>query len=226
MADRRKFIKGTVAVATVAITGCTGTEEETPLTLEETPLTVSHTWGPESHRNHRWEDNQLIMMAGDENADEDDFEGSMVDGHLVLSTENPIDMSHVNEIKFRFRHTSIGGNQDISFLAVSRDREAVRVKPVRHHAGKSPQTVEEEDVELASNINESFYTQDRDMTERTNGTMEVGDISGERFLGVGVNIGSRNREEMTLEIFELYGIDDTGERIFELDFSNENISPV
>jgi len=224
MANRRQFITGIATVSTVGIAGCAGTEKEAEFE-EEIPFTVIGTYGPETQRNHQWEDEKLIFEAGDSNAEEDYFQGSAVNAELVLSTESPIDMSSVAEIIFSFRQTSIKGSQDTSFFTVSSERGDVYYDSVKHYVGESDEESEEDILDASSNIEGALYFKDRDVTERTDETINVVDVSGDKYIAFGVNIGSSNPQEMTLEIFELYGVDDTGERIFELDFSNEMILP-
>ena len=214
--DRRNFIRISSGVMIVGLAGCS---QDT----EEVPLSVSYTWGAESHRNHRWGDSQLILEAGDENANEDDFEGNMVDGHIVISTEERIDMSPVSEIECTFKHSSTGGDEDISFFAVSDDREAIKVKPIRYYMGQGGEEAEEDIVNAASNINDALYFKDRDMGARTTETMEVGNVSGSRYVGVGVNCGSDHRQEMNLEVHAIRGFDADDEDLFYLDFTTQSL---
>ena len=224
MPDRRRFITGIASVSTVGVVGCVDIEEESELE-RKIPLSVSGSYGPETQSELEWEDNKLTFEAGDVDPEEHDFE-NLVEATLILSTESPIDMSSVAKIKYSFRHTSTGGRQDTSLLALSRDRWDIEYHSVKYHVGEAGEYVGEEDINNAASIEKALFVKDKNDTQRVNESFDVRDLFREQYIGFGVNCGAADPQEMTLEVFDLYGVDDTDERIFELDFSNERISPI
>lgn len=244
---RRRFIRTSSVVSIIGLTGCTqtggndaeGVEEsdspesdsvgkeepstETEEPEEEIPLSVSYTYGAESHRNYRWKDSQLTIEAGDKNAEESDFEGNLVDGHIVLSTKKRIDMSSVSQIEYTFQHTSTSHDQDASFFGISKERKSIRYKPVKYHVGEGGEDIDQEIIDAASNIDTALYNKDINMEEKQSKTIEVEDILGKRYLGIGVNLGSSVRQEMSLEVFSLQGFDTDGEQVFKLNFKKQSL---
>lgn len=224
---RRRFLRTSSVVSIIGLTGCIQTggnaAEETEELGEEIPLSVSKTYGAESHRNYQWKDSQLTIEAGDENAEESDFEGNLVEGHIVLSTKERIDMSSVSQIEYTFQHTSTSGGQDTSFFGISKGRKSIRYKPIRYHVGEGGEDADQEIVNAASNIDTALYYKDKNMGEKQNKTMEVENISGKRYLGLGVNLGSDSRQEMSLEVFSLQGFNMDNEQGFKLDFTAQSL---
>lgn len=162
--------------------------------------------GNQDHREIRREPDALVLRAGDANADSGDIEGEMVEDEVSLGTagvDRTIDLTAVDRIRVEYRHSSEGGREDYSYFGVDEELSSIRRSVIR------------DSVERGEPLVEAFLltTYEPD-TGRVTEFLDVSDITGPRNLGVGVQISSNFAQEVTLEVFEVTGLDAEGNEAF------------
>lgn len=224
--DRRTFLTASGAVATVSAAGCIdsgSTAGDRPDQHVESPrLELFDTHGPVDHWDYEWYDDRLEITIGHEDPAPD-----AVDGNAISSTVSfaagPYNLSPVSTVYYQFRHTSEPGigveaataTQDYSFFAILHDLDKLGLKPIRS-VHRSTET--DDDIDRSSIL--------QNQTDSGNETYEfdVASIDGPRFIGVGANVGTQIPEIMQLTISDIYGVNSAGERVFELDHSEERLT--
>lgn len=180
------------------------------------PIDIGHP----DHREIRRESDKLILHAGDVNADPADIEGSMVEDEVSLGTvgaDRAIDFTTIEEIRIEYRHRSdagregYSGREDYSYFGVNDELAAIRRRGILN-------SIEAEEPIVAAfllTVNESD-------TGRITEFLDVSDVTGRRNFGFGVQISSDFAQEVTLEVFEVIGLDASGNGVFTVSISGED----
>ncbi len=166
------------------------------------PIDVGHP----AHREVRRESDRLVLHAGDVNADPEDIEGEMVEDEVSLGTvgvDRRIDLTAVNEIRIEYRHRSEGGRADHSYVGVAEELEAIRRRAILDGIESEQSLLDA----LLLTVHESD-------TGRVTEFLDVSDVTGSRNFGFGVQISSDFAQEVTLEVFEVTGLDADGNGTF------------
>lgn len=226
---RRGLLRASGLVGTVAVAGCLRTIDgdggAASASNVDRALAVQHAWGPRTQREVRWEDGALTIVCGDEDPGPDDAgTEAAVGADVTVGTTRPIDASRVDRIRYTYRHRSTPGEgvtrseakQDVSYFALSRSLTALSEKRVGN-AAESPSPD-------GSEIPVALYRKDSEDTGRVERDVDVSDLSESVYLGVGANVGSSFPQVVTLDVFEVRGIDGDGDDVFRLDASNEALS--
>lgn len=226
--SRRDFVRASGVAGVVATAGClrtVGGGGADQSSSDGRALTVQHAWGPRGQREVRWEEGKLVVVCGDENPDADDADGeSAVGADVAVGTTQPIDASRISRIQYVYRHRSTPGEgldrdeakQDVSYFALSRTLVDLSEKRVRYAAQR--------EAPDNQNVPVAVYLKDREDTGRTEREIDVSDLSESVYLGVGANVGSSFPQVVTLEVFGVRGIDESGEEVFRLDAADEALS--
>lgn len=227
--SRRAFLRGGAVAGVVGAAGCLRTispnDESAGSSTDGVSLAVQHAWGPDSQREVRWADDRLTVRCGDEDPDPD-AAGSeaAVGADVTVGTTQRIDTSSLRRILYTSRHRSTPGDgvdrsaadEDVSYAALSRTLTELSEKRVRYD--DDPDEPDNPDI-LAST-----YRKDREDTDRTEREIDVSDLSDPAFLGVGANVGSSVPQVVTLEVFDVRGVDESGDTAFRLDAASEALS--
>jgi len=161
----------------------------------------------------------LIINLGEEDPDPETVEDELVNAS-VWFVAGPYDLSPVSSINYQYRHTSEPGidvepswaRADHSFFAVVDDLDNVGIHPL-HDFDEGNNS--DDSIDLTHMVN------DRTDTGEQTEEFDVSEINTPRYLAVGGNIGSDVAQSMTLEVYDIYGTDNDGERIFEVDYNEE-----
>lgn len=229
--SRREFVRGAGAGAAgaLATAGClrSAGQDGGPAgsSTDGVSFSVQHAWGPDSQREVQWDDGGLTVTCGDEDPDSDASRSEGVVGaDVTLGTTQRIDMSPVSRVLYVYRHRSTPGNgvdrseaaEDVSYFAISRALSELSEKQVRYD--DDPNEPDNPDIAV------SMYLKNREDTDRTEREIDVSDLSDPAFLGVGANVGASLPQVVTLEMFDVRGVDESGEEVFRLDAANEALS--
>jgi hypothetical protein len=222
---RREFLDAGGIAGLASVSGClrtvgSGSEGATPST-DGLAFAVQHAWGPREQREVRWEDDRAVVVCGDESPDAGDVEGeSAVGADVAVGTTQRVDPAGVSRIVYAYRHRWTPGegisrdeaNEDVSYLALARDLVDLAEVRVQNADGSD------------SNIPASMYLKNREDTDRVEREIDVSDVSGRAFLGFGANVGSSLPQAVTLDVFEVRGVDAAGEKALGLDAANRTLS--
>jgi len=223
--DRRKFLTISGTVVTVATAGCIDTVStggDQPQQHVENPdmeLVFGH--GPDQQWEYEWFGDRLEIQIGQKDPDPDTVEGENTVSSSVWFAAGPYDMSSISKVYYEFRHTSEPGTgleehagQDYSFLTVVSDLDKLGV-----HAQRDFHITTDPDDE----INASHMVNDQIDTGEETEALDVSWIEQPRFFGFGGNVGAVTPQIMQLDIYDIYGVNSDGERVFELDHNEERL---
>ena len=223
--SRREFLAAGGVAGLASVSGCLrtvdGGSEESNLSTDGRALAVQHAWGAREQRTVRWEDDRVVVVCGDETTDADDSDGESAAGaDVAIGTTQRVDVSSVSRIVYTYRHRSTPGEgvsrdeavEDVSYFALARSLVDLAEGRVRNA----------DDAD--STIVDSRYLKDREDTGRVEQEFDVSDVSGRTFVGFGANAGSSMPQMVTLDVFDVRGVDAAGEEVFGLDAPNRVLS--
>lgn len=161
----------------------------------------------------------LIINMGEEDPDPETVDGELVEAS-VWFVAGPYDLSPVSSINYQYRHTSEPGidvepswaTADHSFFAVVDDLDNVDIHPLRDFDEGNNS---DDSIDLTHMVNDQT-----DTGEQTQ-EFDVSEINTPRYLAVGGSIGSDVAQSMTLEVYDLYGTNNDGERVFDVEYNEE-----
>lgn len=222
---RRQFIQSSAVTGILLTGGClrldsnddsSSTSTELPKSQDgNIPVRVTDTWGPASQREVRWESDRIFVRCGDTNPPVTAVEDGTVDATVDIAT-GTVNMSELERVVYVYRHRSTAGigldreeaRQDVSYFGIVKDPNNVGQKTIEDDA--SELEPDNPDVDF------SLYIKNKDDTGRVEREVDTATIDGTRHLGVGANTGSDTAQQVTLEVFDIKGIDANDEVVFSL----------
>lgn len=190
---------------------------------DDIPLRVADTWGPASQRSVRWGNDRITVECGDTDPNETAVEDGTVDATVDIASGG-IDMSELTRISYVYRHSSTPGTgvsrdaarQDVSYFGFVQDPNQIGQKSIEDDASDlEPNNPE---------IDFSLYIKDREGTGRVEREIETTGMDGVRHIGFGANAGSDTAQQITLEVFDIRGIDADGGTAFSLTSSEKYLA--
>lgn len=121
-------------------------------------------------------------------------------GHLryAYGTVAPVDLTGVENVYVSWSHSSTDNqNQDRSFFGIDTDRNKI----IRDYG----------DV---FDVEEGILNGDTSFETKTD-SLDVSGVDGDRHIGVGIELSSNNAQFVELKVFDVWGEDDDGNRVFE-----------
>lgn len=241
LSTRRRFLQTAVVASVGGTAGClrsfegsdatptatsAGQDGDTTTQFRETrdelPVRVTDTWGPESQWEVRWEAEKLVVTCGDTDPAPDAAADEAVGATVDIATA-AVDMSELRQVVYVYRHSSTPGEgvdresarQDVSYFGIVGDPNNIGQK-----------TIEDDNSELEPDnpdIDFSLYLKDFEDTGRVEREIDTTGIEGMRHMGVGANVGSDTPQRVTLEVFDIRGIGDSGETVFSFNPSAQRL---
>ena len=107
-------------------------------------------------------------------------------------------------MKIEWEHGSTSSGtyttQDRSYIGIHDTRADINRNTIENVSGEPEKSI--------LNSNTSFVT-------RTD-TLDVSGISGDRYIGVGIQLSSNWEQFVELDVFDIWGVDSAGNRVFEV----------
>lgn len=129
-------------------------------------------------------------------------------GRIAVGTTNDtIDFSNIDYLYIDWSHyTNNSNDQDVSYFAVADNLDDITRSGL------------EDDLDDAS-LRQWRY-ENNNFSRKTD-SLDVSDITGEKNIGFGIQISSSNSQWMTLDVWDVWGEDESNEKVFN--FSLDNI---
>jgi hypothetical protein len=157
-----------------------------------------------SGKFNRVDDPQKLNFSGFIPRSDDPDAGGGGGVELALGTVTPVDLDGIENVNIEWRHDSNDGEyatQDRSYFGIDNTRSDINRKNVEKTSGEPDRSILNSDT--------SF--------EKKPDTLDVSGISGTRHVGVGIQVSSNYEQSVELDVFDVWGVDSNGTRMFEFD---------